>query len=194
MQIKREEETFEIEDRLPLLPLRDVVLFPYMTTPLLVGRVASVNAIEAAVQRDRILFATAQTRADLVDPGRDDLFKMGTVVRILQLFRLPDGTMRVLVEGICRLMQSALHDPVNIGNPQEMTLQKLAEVILRITGSHSPIKREPLPPDDPKVRCPDISLARRALGWEPKVGLEEGLRETASWFRQNLVDTGRKIR
>ena len=99
-----------------------------------------------------------------------------------------------LVEGICRLMQSALHDPVNIGNPQEMTLQKLAEAILRITGSHSPIKREPLPPDDPKVRCPEISLARRALGWEPKVGLEEGLRETASWFHQNLVDTGRKIR
>jgi ATP-dependent Lon protease len=102
MQIRREEEVFEIEDRLPLLPLRDVVLFPFMTTPLLVGRVASVNAIEAAVQRDRILFATAQIRPDLVDPGKDDLYKTGTVVRILQLFRLPDGTMRVLVEGICR--------------------------------------------------------------------------------------------
>ena len=102
MQIKREEETFEIEDRLPLLPLRDVVLFPFMTTPLLVGRTGSVNAIEAAVQRDRILFATAQLRPDLVDPERDDLHKVGTVVRILQLFRLPDGTMRVLVEGICR--------------------------------------------------------------------------------------------
>lgn len=102
MQIKRDEETFEIEDRLPLLPLRDVVLFPYMTTPLLVGRAASVNAIEAAVQRDRIVFAAAQLKADLVDPGRDDLHTVGTVVRILQLFRLPDGTMRVLVEGICR--------------------------------------------------------------------------------------------
>src|SRR5688572_25881524 len=102
MQIRREEEVFDIEDRLPLLPLRDVVLFPFMTTPLLVGRVASVNAIEAAVQRDRILFATAQIRPDLVDPAKDDLYKTGTVVRILQLFRLPDGTMRVLVEGICR--------------------------------------------------------------------------------------------
>jgi ATP-dependent Lon protease len=102
MQIRREEEIFEIEDRLPLLPLRDVVLFPYMTTPLLVGRAGSVNAIEAAVQRDRILFATAQVKPELVEPGKDDLHRVGTVVRILQLFRLPDNTLRVLVEGISR--------------------------------------------------------------------------------------------
>ncbi len=102
MQIKRDDEVFDVEDRMPLLPLRDVVLFPYMTTPLLVGRVASVNAIESAVQRDRILFATSQVRSDDVDPTRDDLHKVGTIVRILQLFRLPDGTMRVLVEGLCR--------------------------------------------------------------------------------------------
>jgi ATP-dependent Lon protease len=102
MQIKRDDEIFEIEDRLPLLPLRDVVLFPYMTTPLLVGRAGSVNAIEACVQRDRILFATAQMKPEMVDPAREDLHKVGTVIRILQLFRLPDGTMRVLVEGICR--------------------------------------------------------------------------------------------
>ncbi|HEX7878823.1 MAG TPA: endopeptidase La [Candidatus Eisenbacteria bacterium] len=102
MQIKRDDEIFEIEDRLPLLPLRDVVLFPYMTTPLLVGRAGSVNAIEACVQRDRILFATAQMKPEMVDPAREDVHKVGTVIRILQLFRLPDGTMRVLVEGICR--------------------------------------------------------------------------------------------
>jgi ATP-dependent Lon protease len=102
MQIRRDEEVFEIEDRLPLLPLRDVVLFPYMTTPLLVGRAASVAAIEAAIQRDRILFATAQVKPELVEPGKDDLHRVGTVVRILQLFRLPDNTLRVLVEGICR--------------------------------------------------------------------------------------------
>jgi len=102
VQIKRDDEIFEIDDRLPLLPLRDVVLFPYMTTPLLVGRAGSVNAIEASVQRDRILFATSQMKPELVDPAREDLHKVGTVIRILQLFRLPDGTMRVLVEGICR--------------------------------------------------------------------------------------------
>ncbi len=99
-----------------------------------------------------------------------------------------------LVEGICRLMQSGLHDPVNIGNPQEMTLLELAKTILRITGSSSRLEFKPLPKDDPKVRCPDISLARRLLGWEPKVGLEEGLPETAAWFRQILIDTGQKIR
>jgi dTDP-glucose 4,6-dehydratase len=99
-----------------------------------------------------------------------------------------------LVEGICRLMQSGLHDPVNIGNPQEITLLELAKTVLRITGSASRLEFKPLPNDDPKVRCPDIALARRALGWEPKVGLEEGLRETAAWFQQNLIDTGQKIR
>ncbi|HVP38048.1 MAG TPA: endopeptidase La [Candidatus Saccharimonadales bacterium] len=100
--VERGDEVFEIQERLPLLPLRDVVIFPYMTTPLLVGRAPSVNAIERAVARDRILFCVAQKKPEVADPGRDGLFKVGTVVRVLQLFRLPDGTMRVLVEGIAR--------------------------------------------------------------------------------------------
>jgi len=102
MQIEREGEVIDIEEKLPLLPLRDVVLFPHMTVPLLVGRVPSVNAIEEAVAGNRILFATAQKRPDVVDPQKDDLYRLGTVVRVLQLFRLPDGTMRVLVEGLSR--------------------------------------------------------------------------------------------
>ena len=102
IRLERDGEVFEIRDRIPLLPLRDVVIYPYMTIPLLVGRVASVNAIEAAVQRDRVLFVLAQRRPDVADPASKDLFRIGTVVRVLQLFRLPDGTMRVLVEGICR--------------------------------------------------------------------------------------------
>jgi ATP-dependent Lon protease len=102
MQIERDDEIIEIEEKLPLLPLRDVVLFPHITVPLLVGRVASVNAIEEAVAGSRILFATAQKRPDVVDPERDDLYRQGTVVSVLQLFRLPDGTMRVLVEGLTR--------------------------------------------------------------------------------------------
>jgi ATP-dependent Lon protease len=100
--VERGDEVFEIQERLPLLPLRDVVIFPYMTTPLLVGRAPSVNAIERAVARDRILFCVAQKKPEVADPGRDGLYKVGTVVRVLQLFRLPDGTMRVLVEGIAR--------------------------------------------------------------------------------------------
>ena len=102
LRITRGDETFEIRDRLPLLPLRDVVVFPYMTIPLLVGRVPSINAIERAVARDRMLFVTAQKRSEVADPSQEELYAVGTVVRVLQLFRLPDGTMRVLVEGLCR--------------------------------------------------------------------------------------------
>ena len=100
--VSRGDEQFEFDDRLPLLPLRDVVIFPYMTIPLLVGRVPSIHAIEKAVARDRVLFVTAQKRSEVADPSHEELYRIGTVVRVLQLFRLPDGTMRVLVEGICR--------------------------------------------------------------------------------------------
>ena len=102
IRIERDGEVFEIRDKIPLLPLRDVVIYPYMTIPLLVGRAASVNAIEAAVQKDRVVFVLAQRRPEVADPASKDLYKVGTIVRVLQLFRLPDGTMRVLVEGICR--------------------------------------------------------------------------------------------
>ena len=102
IKLERDGEVFEIRDRIPLLPLRDVVIYPYMTIPLLVGRAASVNAIEAAVQRDRVLFVLAQRRPDVTDPAAKDLYRVGSIVRVLQLFRLPDGTMRVLVEGISR--------------------------------------------------------------------------------------------
>ena len=102
LTVVRGDDRFEFEDRLPLLPLRDVVIFPTMTLPLLVGRLPSINAIEKAVARDRMLFVTAQKRSEVADPGHDELYKIGTVVRVLQLFRLPDGTMRVLVEGVAR--------------------------------------------------------------------------------------------
>ena len=98
----RGDEVFTFRDRLPLLPLRDVVLFPYMTIPLLVGRLPSIHAIERAVAADRMLFVTAQKNSDVADPSHEELYAVGTVVRVLQLFRLPDGTMRVLVEGLCR--------------------------------------------------------------------------------------------
>src|SRR5262245_48115391 len=103
LTVMRGDERFEFRDRLPLLPLRDVVMFPYLTIPLLVGRLPSINAIEKAVARDRILFVTAQKRSEVSDPSYDELYKVGTVVRVLQLFRLPDGTLRVLVEGLCRV-------------------------------------------------------------------------------------------
>jgi len=88
-----------------------------------------------------------------------------------------------LVEGIHRLMQASVNDPVNIGNPHEMTLLELAKRIVRVTGSASEIVFGPLPEDDPKVRQPDITRARTLLGWEPRVDTDEGLRLTIDWFR-----------
>jgi dTDP-glucose 4,6-dehydratase len=87
-----------------------------------------------------------------------------------------------LVEGIHRLMGADVHDPVNIGNPHEMTLLELAKRIVRVTGSTSEIVFGPLPEDDPKVRQPDIHRARTLLGWEPRVDIDEGLRLTIDWF------------
>jgi dTDP-glucose 4,6-dehydratase len=92
-----------------------------------------------------------------------------------------------LVDGISRLMLSNVNDPVNIGNPREMTLKELAETIIRMTGSKSRIVRRPLPTDDPKVRKPDITRARTLLGWEPKISLEEGLGSTIAYFKQKLA-------
>ena len=89
--VERGDEVFEIQEKLPLLPLRDVVIFPYMTTPLLVGRAQSVNAIERAVARDRILFCVAQRKPEVAEPGRDGLFKVGTIVRVLLCSAFPMG-------------------------------------------------------------------------------------------------------
>jgi dTDP-glucose 4,6-dehydratase len=88
-----------------------------------------------------------------------------------------------LIEGIWRLMQAPVNDPVNIGNPREMTLLELAKHVLRATGSRSELVFRPLPTDDPKVRQPDIGKAKRMLGWEPTVELEEGLARTVEWCR-----------
>src|SRR5882762_7451377 len=91
-----------------------------------------------------------------------------------------------LIDGLWRLMQAPVNDPVNIGNPQEMTLLELAKRIIRLAGSRSEIVFRPLPVDDPKVRQPDITLARSRLGWEPRVDTDEGLRRTVDWFREAL--------
>jgi dTDP-glucose 4,6-dehydratase len=92
-----------------------------------------------------------------------------------------------LVDGIIRLMLSDLNEPVNIGNPHELTIEDIARTILRMIGSSSRIVYAPLPTDDPKVRQPDITRARTLLGWEPKVPLEEGLERTIAYFRTKLA-------
>lgn len=87
-----------------------------------------------------------------------------------------------LVEGIWRLARSDFPEPVNCGNPHEMSIREFAEAIARIRGVELHIEDRPLPPDDPKVRRPDITRAREVLGWEPRVGFEEGIRETIDYF------------
>jgi dTDP-glucose 4,6-dehydratase len=93
-----------------------------------------------------------------------------------------------LVEGILRLLRSSYVGPVNVGNPREMTVRGMAEAIVELTRSRSRIVTRPLPSDDPKVRCPDISLAQKVLdGWEPQVSIEEGLRRTRDYFVEALA-------
>ena len=91
-----------------------------------------------------------------------------------------------LVEGIYRLLMSDQHEPVNIGNPVEMTIQQMANKILQASQSQSKIVQLPLPEDDPKTRQPNITLARKLLDWEPKVSLDEGLESTLKYFKQQI--------
>jgi dTDP-glucose 4,6-dehydratase len=91
-----------------------------------------------------------------------------------------------LVDGIYRLLNTDYHLPVNLGNPSEITIREFAEEILKLTGSKSTLVNKPLPADDPKQRKPDISVAKGLLGWEPKVGREEGLRRTIDYFKRQV--------
>ena len=90
-----------------------------------------------------------------------------------------------LVEGVLRLMQGHENRPVNIGNPVEYTVRELAEIVVELSGSRSEIWYGPLPQDDPRRRCPDISRAREVLGWEPRTPTTEGLKKTLAWFARH---------
>jgi len=97
-----------------------------------------------------------------------------------------------LIEGFIRLMATGpeVTGPINIGNPHEIPVRELAERVIALTGARSKIVHRPLPQDDPLQRCPDISMARSVLGWEPKVDLETGLTRATAYFRQLLADSG----
>jgi dTDP-glucose 4,6-dehydratase len=87
------------------------------------------------------------------------------------------------VDGLLRLLGSKFGEPVNIGNPNEMSIMAFARAVQRLIGTNLPIEQRPLPEDDPKVRCPDISRAREVLGWEPRVEFDDGMARTIGWFR-----------
>jgi dTDP-glucose 4,6-dehydratase len=92
------------------------------------------------------------------------------------------------IDGFIRLSKADEHLPVNIGNPNEFTILECAQLVLKVTGSKSQIRYEPLPPDDPKQRCPDITKARQLLGWEPRVDLETGLRLSLDYFKKAISE------
>jgi dTDP-glucose 4,6-dehydratase len=91
-----------------------------------------------------------------------------------------------MINGLVALLESDVQEPVNVGNPDERTINELAEVVLEVTGSDSGITYEELPPQDPEVRKPDISKARMELGWEPKITLERGISNSISHFNDRL--------
>lgn len=93
-----------------------------------------------------------------------------------------------LVEGIQRLLHSGLHNPINVGNPQEFTILEFAKMVLKFSGAKSKLVYQPLPIDDPKQRRPNIALAKKYLKWQPKVKLEQGLQETLKWFQKHGCD------
>jgi dTDP-glucose 4,6-dehydratase len=90
------------------------------------------------------------------------------------------------VEGLWRLLHSPYAEPVNIGNPHELTILEFARAVQRLVGADVPIVGKPLPEDDPKVRRPDISRAKAVLGWEPRIAFDEGMRRTIAWFREQV--------
>ena len=92
------------------------------------------------------------------------------------------------IDGLMRLAKSSEHLPVNIGNPNEFTILECAQQVIKVTGSKSKIAYEPLPQDDPKQRRPDITKARRSLGWEPKIDLETGLRMSLDYFKKAVAE------
>jgi UDP-glucuronate decarboxylase len=94
-----------------------------------------------------------------------------------------------LIDGILKVMATPAEftGPVNLGNPDEFTILELAELVIALTGSRSKLVRKPLPVDDPRQRCPDISLARQKLGWEPRIKLRQGLEKTIAFFQQELA-------
>jgi len=102
MKYMHNNEKLDIKSRLPLLPLRDVVIFPYMIYPLLIGRQISINALQDAMVKDKLVFLVAQKSPTIDNPGEDDLYQVGVVARVLQVMKLPNGTIKVLVEGLLR--------------------------------------------------------------------------------------------
>jgi ATP-dependent Lon protease len=123
MQEVTMKKNIDYANKYPLLPLRDVVVFPHMVIPLFVGREMSINALDAAMKGDRLIVLATQTDAQLSMPKKEDIYEVGTISEILQLLKLPDGTIKVLVEGISRVYISDLTEAG--GNYFQISVQNI---------------------------------------------------------------------
>ena len=148
-----------------------------------------VHGVNAKIVR---IFNTYGPRMRLKD-GRAVPAFMSQALRDEDVTIFGDGTqtrsfcyVTDLVDGILRLMESTTNDPVNIGNPHEVTIEEIARAVIRLVGSKSQLVYRPLPVDDPKQRRPDITRARTLLGWEPTVDLEDGLKQSIDYFRRQV--------
>src|SRR6476661_7996091 len=161
---------------------------------LKVGALGTHNTLGLAKDKKAtfILASTSETYGDpLEHPQKEDYW--GNVNPIGPRGVYGDGSqtrsfcyVSDLIDGIFRLAMSDFHEPVNLGNPREMSIKQFAEEIIRITGTKSTIEYKPLPVDDPKVRQPDITRAKKVLNWEPRVQFEEGIKKTIDYFKQSL--------
>ena len=159
--VERNGEQVGLPDQLPLLPLRDVVVFPYMVTPLLVGRPSSIAAVEAAMDRSKYLCVVAQREPDTEEPGAEDLFTVGTVIKVLQIIRTPDETLKILVEGVARV---AVNDYFEHDEFQELA----RDVAMHVAASDPfAVSKEDVP-EEIVARERDIFMAQAAEEGKPE--------------------------
>ncbi len=142
--IEREDEIIEVPDSLPVLPLRDVVIFPGMITPLLVGRPKSLASLDEAMKHDRIMLVATQRQMNVDEPGTKDLYEIGAIVKILQVMRLVEGTMRILVEGVSRGRIGKFHKTrkffkakVDVIPPEDVPTQQLEAMVRNVSSQFS---------------------------------------------------------
>nr|WP_305891340.1 endopeptidase La [Methylomonas sp. SURF-1] len=179
------------DELIPVLPLRDVVVYPHMVIPLFVGRGMSIDALDAAIKQDKQVLLIAQKQADVDEPGFDDLYKVGTLANILQLLKLPDGTVKVLVEGSqrCSVIQYCevdsycaasvveLDDELNISEQEAEVLQRTAinsfDQYVKLNNKIPPEVLNSLSGIDDPSRLADTMAAHMALKVEEKQAMLE---------------------
>jgi len=150
------------------------------------GRVVSNFIVQALSGKPLTIFGTgAQTRSFCYV---DDLVEGITRLLLVPSDRSPEQRTdrQSFIYQSDTSAEQSIHEPINIGNPHELTVLEIARKVQDLAGTHVPLEFKPLPADDPKVRCPDIQCAKELLGWEPKISLEEGLRRTIEYFRKKL--------